>query len=135
MPASPGCAGGWSVPTRPDRSSGLRPGPIPESPASGSRVARGHDGMILVLFAAVPADGVFNHFANSMAISSAKLSFLGDIFAIPKSLPLSNVFSVGDICVAAGAVVTLHRVSGSALIPSGRGQFAPLFKQPTFMRL
>ena len=45
------------------------------------------------------------------------------------------MFSVGDVCVAAGAVLTLHRVSGSVLIPSGRGQFAPLFRKPTFMRL
>src|SRR5205814_10557971 len=85
--------------------------------------------------AGLPTNGVFTHFASSMAIVSPKLSFLGDIFAIPESFPLSSVFSVGDVCVAAGAVVTLHRVSGSALIPSGRGQFAPLLRRPTFMRL
>src|SRR5436305_4265633 len=85
--------------------------------------------------AGLSASSPLIHFSNSMALPSPKVSFLGDIFAIPRSLPLSNVFSVGDVCVAAGAVITLHRVSGSSLIPSGRGQFAPLLRQPTFMRL
>jgi MFS family permease len=72
---------------------------------------------------------------NSASVAAPHLAFLGDIFAIPKSLPLSNVFSVGDVCIALGAAVTIHRVSGSRLIPSGRGQFAPLFRERTFMRL
>src|SRR5207302_703651 len=95
---------------------------------------RGRDGMILVLFVALAAAGLatgnfLHHSSNSMPLASPNLLFLGDIFAIPKSVPLSNVFSVGDVCVAAGAVLTLHRVSGSVLIPSGRGQFAPLFRK------
>jgi HEAT repeat protein/MFS family permease len=85
--------------------------------------------------AGLPIDTVFHHFANSMALPSPKLAFLGDIFAIPKSLPLSNVFSAGDVCIVLGACVTLHRVSGSRLLPSGRGQFRPLFQNRTFMRL
>ncbi len=32
------------------------------------------------------------------------LWFLGDIFAIPEAVPLSNVFSVGDVCIALGSV-------------------------------
>jgi hypothetical protein len=32
-------------------------------------------------------------------VKNAKLSWLGDVFAIPKAWPLSNVFSVGDVIV------------------------------------
>ena len=75
------------------------------------------------------------HFKNSMALASPKLSFLGDVFAIPKSLPMSNVFSIGDICIALGAAVSIHRVTGSRLVPSGAGQFSPLLRERRFMRL
>jgi MFS family permease len=74
-------------------------------------------------------------FENSAAVAAPTLSFLGDIFAVPKSWPLSNVFSPGDICIAVGAIVVIHRVTGSRLVPSGTGQFAPLFRRPTFLRL
>ncbi|MFN2544095.1 MAG: MFS transporter [Actinomycetota bacterium] len=74
-------------------------------------------------------------FSNSAAVVSPHLAFLGDVFAIPRSWPLSNVFSVGDVCVALGCALMLHRVCGSVLVPSGKGQFSPLLKRPTFMRL
>src|SRR5437588_668467 len=74
-------------------------------------------------------------YINSMALVAPRLAFLGDIFAVPRSWPLSNVFSAGDICIALGAAVAIHRVSGSGLVPSGTGQFAPLFRRRTFMRL
>lgn len=32
------------------------------------------------------------------------LWFLGDIFAVPDSVPFSNVFSVGDVCIALGSI-------------------------------
>src|SRR5712691_9168406 len=75
------------------------------------------------------------HFVNSAALPVPHWLFLGDIFAIPASWPFHNVFSVGDICIAAGAVVSIHIATGSQLIPSGRGQFAPLFRRPSFVRL
>ncbi|HEX2088379.1 MAG TPA: DUF5317 family protein, partial [Actinomycetota bacterium] len=74
-------------------------------------------------------------FENSAAVAAPTLSFLGDIFAVPESWPLSNVFSPGDVCIAIGAIVVIHRATGSRLVPSGTGQFAPLFRQPTFLRL
>ncbi|HEX8098811.1 MAG TPA: MFS transporter, partial [Actinomycetota bacterium] len=74
-------------------------------------------------------------FVNSAALGSPHLSFLGDIFAVPSSWPLSNVFSAGDICISVGILVIIHRASGSRLVPSGRGQFAPVLRRPTFMRL
>jgi len=42
-------------------------------------------------------------FANSAYVEHARLWFLGDVFAIPASWPLANVFSVGDVLIALGA--------------------------------
>ncbi len=53
------------------------------------------------------------HFANSAALSEPRLSFLGDVFAVPQSVGLfANVFSIGDIILAAGAVWLLHAAAG-----------------------
>ena len=54
-------------------------------------------------------------FVNSAALPRPRLLFLGDVFAIPESWPLSNVFSVGDVCIALGAGYALHRLCGSRL--------------------
>jgi hypothetical protein len=56
-----------------------------------------------------------NGFANSTAVAHPRLLVLGDIFAIPKSWPLHNVFSIGDVCIAIGAAIAIHTVSGSRL--------------------
>jgi Family of unknown function (DUF5317) len=66
-------------------------------------------------------------FENSAALDAARLAFLGDVFAIPASWPLSNVFSVGDVCIGAGLAWGLHRVCGSRLVPrwTGNGGAAP----------
>ncbi|NLG51411.1 MAG: DUF5317 domain-containing protein [Chloroflexi bacterium] len=43
--------------------------------------------------------------ANSSVMnSSTPLWFLGDIFYVPQPLPLANVFSVGDVFIALGAI-------------------------------
>jgi hypothetical protein len=47
-------------------------------------------------------------FANSAALADPRLAFLGDVLAIPAGWPLANVFSVGDVLIAAGAAVALH---------------------------
>jgi len=47
-------------------------------------------------------DGAFE---NSAVVSDARLSFLGDVFAIPDPVPLANVFSVGDMLLGMGAGV------------------------------
>jgi hypothetical protein len=49
-------------------------------------------------------------FVNSAAAHGAHLRFLGDVFAVPASWPASNVFSIGDICLAVGLAVGLHIV-------------------------
>jgi hypothetical protein len=43
---------------------------------------------------------------------------LGDVFYIPASWPLSNVFSVGDVLIALGVAWAVHGICGSRLAPS-----------------
>jgi hypothetical protein len=43
--------------------------------------------------------------ANSTAMSDPNLSWLVDRWAAPEWIPLANVFSVGDVVIAVGAVV------------------------------
>jgi uncharacterized protein DUF5317 len=57
-------------------------------------------------------------FQNSAAVADPRLAVLGDIFHIPASWPLSNVFSVGDVLIALGVAWALHRICGSRLVPS-----------------
>lgn len=52
-------------------------------------------------------------FANSTVVEHPRLLFLGDVFAIPKSWPLSNVFSAGDLLLVIGCVLVLHAASGA----------------------
>jgi Family of unknown function (DUF5317) len=62
-------------------------------------------------------------FENSNVVSSPRLSWLGDVCAIPKSWPLSNVFSVGDVVIVIGIAYLTHMVcrrstSASEALPS-----------------
>ena len=59
-------------------------------------------------------------FQNSAAVAHPRLAFLGDVFAVPASWPLSNVFSVGDVLIAVGLTWGLHRICGSRLVPRWR---------------
>lgn len=54
-------------------------------------------------------------FLNASVMEHPRLSFLGDIFPVP---PLHTVVSLGDILIAIGAVVLIHGVCGSRLIPA-----------------
>ena len=60
-------------------------------------------------------------FESSAALDDPRLAFLGDVFAIPAAWPLSNVFSVGDVCIGAGLAWGVHRVCGSRLVPRWTG--------------
>ena len=51
-----------------------------------------------------PEDG----FSNSAVLADPALAPLTDIFAIPAGLPLANVFSIGDVLIALGLVVTIE---------------------------
>lgn len=72
--------------------------------------------------AGLPADPVV--YSNSLALAAPRLLFLGDIFAIPSSLPFSNVFSVGDICIALGGALAIRRITVSRLAPRALGRDA-----------
>jgi hypothetical protein len=56
-----------------------------------------------------------NEFSNSTAVSDPALLFLGDVLWIPSSWPVSNVFSVGDVLIVAGAFLALHTITASRL--------------------
>jgi hypothetical protein len=55
-------------------------------------------------------------FVNSGVVSDPHLAFLGDVIATPRSWPMANVYSVGDLVIVLGVFVLLHRVSGSRLL-------------------
>ncbi len=42
-----------------------------------------------------------------------RLWFLGDVFAVPAGLPLANVFSLGDVLLALGALVLVPALMGA----------------------
>jgi hypothetical protein len=52
-------------------------------------------------------------FASSISVQHPHLGFLGDVFAVPASWPVANVFSVGDVLIVLGATVGLHAICGS----------------------
>jgi hypothetical protein len=56
-------------------------------------------------------------FLNSAAVAHPHLLFLGDILAVPRSVPLANVYSIGDVCIAIGVAIAIHGLAGSHLVP------------------
>ena len=52
-------------------------------------------------------------FVNSGTVAHPHLALLGDIFAVPASLPLSNVFSIGDIVIILGIGMASWRILGT----------------------
>jgi Family of unknown function (DUF5317) len=57
---------------------------------------------------AIATDAAGGEFANSSADGDARLAFLGDVFATPDSLPLQNVYSVGDVIIVLGLLIIVH---------------------------
>src|SRR4051812_38270872 len=58
-----------------------------------------------------------DEFINSTALAHPKLAFLGDVIATPASWPVTNIYSVGDLLILAGAFILLHAACGSKLVP------------------
>jgi hypothetical protein len=54
-------------------------------------------------------------FTNSGAVTHPHVQFLGDVFWIPSSFPISNVFSVGDVLILVGALLAMHCICASRL--------------------
>ncbi len=72
---------------------------------------------------ALVAAGLPTHaarFTNSTVLAHPRLGFLGDVFWVPKGVPFSNVFSVGDALIAAGAFAVVHLATGSRLFSRRR---------------
>jgi MFS family permease len=80
-------------------------------------------------------EDVPGQFASSIAVGNPKLAFLGDIFAVPASWPVHNVFSVGDIVIVIGAFVLLHRACQSVLFRRRRDDFRQLVRDRNFARV
>jgi len=57
-------------------------------------------------------------FANSAPLAHPHLLALGDVLAVPRALPLSNVFSVGDLVIVAGVLALAHCAGASRLSPA-----------------
>lgn len=102
----------------------LNEGRMPVSTAAwaDSAVARGH----------AFAHGVYNNVAA--ASSSSHLAFLGDVFAIPHSLPFANTFSIGDVLLVAGATFFVYRNGRSSEDKPSSRAFDPL-RVPEFRAL
>jgi hypothetical protein len=58
-------------------------------------------------------------FINSGVVEHPRMLFLGDIFAMPRWVPLHNVFSIGDVCIAIGFAITIHTLCESRLMLRG----------------
>ena len=52
-------------------------------------------------------------FHNSAILAEPRLHVLGDVFGVPASWPLSNVYSLGDILLAAAGITIIHALAGS----------------------
>jgi hypothetical protein len=68
-------------------------------------------------------------YSNSTYVAEPALAPLTDIFAMPTWIPMANVFSIGDILIAAGIAVTIvvamrRRVGGAEPAPRGQRDIA-----------
>src|SRR3954452_10912949 len=54
-------------------------------------------------------------FVNSGAVAHPHLQFLGDVFWVPSSFPITNVFSLGDVLILAGALLAMHCICASGI--------------------
>lgn len=67
--------------------------------------------------AGLPVDR--DRFVNSGVMAHARLPWLGDVFYVPKGIPLANVFSVGDVLLVVGAFVVVHTLARRGRPPVG----------------
>ena len=59
-------------------------------------------------------------FLNSAGVPHPRLLFLGDVLPVPHAVPLANVYSIGDVCIAVGVAIAMHGLAGSRLVPRRR---------------
>jgi MFS family permease len=76
-------------------------------------------------------DGVYN---NVVLAHHANLGWLGDVFPLPRMVPLTNSLSIGDLLIVLGVVIFAFRASLPA-VTSRRGQTPELLSVAPFRRL
>lgn len=64
-----------------------------------------------------PVAGDFN---NSGVLAHPHLAWLGDVIPVPASVPMANVFSIGDLLILFGLAYGLHHLCGSRLVRASR---------------
>jgi hypothetical protein len=70
-------------------------------------------------------------YSNSVIKDGAVLAPLTDIFALPTWLPMSNVFSIGDVLIAVGiAVAIVVAMRSGARTPAGAPGNLPQRREP-----
>jgi hypothetical protein len=62
--------------------------------------------------AAAAGRAVSSTYSNSAITDGAVLTPLTDIFALPRGLPMSNVFSIGDVLIGVGIALAVDVASG-----------------------
>jgi Family of unknown function (DUF5317) len=70
--------------------------------------------------------GQAHGFTNSAAHGRTALWFLGDTFAIPRSWPLANVFSIGDVIILIGVAIFLYRTTHASAQRDSHLQYSNL---------
>jgi hypothetical protein len=80
-----------------------------------------NDGVMPATREALLTAGRLHHahgFVNSGLVAHPRFLVFGDVFALPRSFPLHNVFSAGDVLIVVGAAAVVHQLCASRLIPS-----------------
>jgi Family of unknown function (DUF5317)/Major Facilitator Superfamily len=82
-----------------------------------------NDGHMPVAPQAWDAAGLSADAHSNVRLGADHVGFLGDVFALPKSFPLTNVFSIGDILIGIGMVgfivaISMGDSNERALVPS-----------------
>ena len=58
-------------------------------------------------------------YSNSVVVADPALRPLTDIFALPAAFPLANVFSIGDVLIGIGLVLTIAIAMRTGARPAG----------------
>jgi Na+/melibiose symporter-like transporter len=78
-------------------------------------------GVMPVSTTAAQAAGIHAFRGTNASDHVHRFGFLGDIFALPKQLPIANTFSIGDLLIGLGMIAFIVIVS----LPRGEGTVAP----------
>ncbi len=80
----------------------------------------------------ITTTGTYNN--NLLAGPGTHLAFLGDVFALPGSVPLANALSIGDVLIVIGMAAFVYLSCTPRLATPGWSALAPL-RVPAFRRV